>query len=91
MIAFVDRWHRPGTVDRAVRFMIMTGRPEFASRIWPLAVSADSQIQLATLHAAPRFRPSVLGPDIRSKVTALPEEGLSRPLLKFARRALPVE
>src|SRR5438105_2817550 len=29
IIAFVDRWHRPGAVDRAVRFMIMTGRPEF--------------------------------------------------------------
>jgi hypothetical protein len=25
MIAFVDRWHCPGAVDRAVRFMIITG------------------------------------------------------------------
>ena len=74
IIAFVDRWHRPGTVDRAVRFMIMTGRPEFESRVWPLASSANSQVQLPTLRTAPRFRPSVLGPDFRSKVTALPEE-----------------
>jgi hypothetical protein len=73
ILAFVDRWHRPGTVDRAVRFMIMTGRPEFESRIWPLASSTDSQIQLPTLRIAPRFRPSVLGPDIPSKVAALPE------------------
>jgi hypothetical protein len=73
IIAFVDRWHRPGTVDRAVRFMIMTGRPEFESRIWPLASSADLQVQLPTLHTAPRFRPSVLGPVLRSKVAALPE------------------
>jgi hypothetical protein len=73
IIAFVNRWHRPGTVDRAVRFMIMTGRPEFESRVWPLASSADSQVQLPTLHTAPRFRPSVLGPDLGSKVRALPE------------------
>jgi hypothetical protein len=74
IIAFVDRWHRPGSVDRAVRFMIMTGRPEFESHVWPLVSSADSQIHLPTLHTAPRFRPSVLGPDFRSKVGALPEE-----------------
>jgi hypothetical protein len=73
IVAFVDRWHRRGTVDRAVRFMIMTGRPEFESCVWPLASSADSQVQLPTLHTAPRFRPSVLGPDLRSKVAALPE------------------
>jgi hypothetical protein len=73
IIAFVDRWHRPGTVDRAVRFMIMTGRPEFESRVWPLASSANSQVQLPTLRTAPRFRPSVLGPDFRSKVAALPD------------------
>jgi hypothetical protein len=73
IIAFVDRWHRPGTVDRAVRFMIITGRPEFETRVWPLASSADSQVQLPTLHTAPRFRPSVLGPDLGSKVAALPE------------------
>jgi hypothetical protein len=73
VIAFVDRWHHPGTVDRGVRFMIMTGRPEFESRIWPLASSSDSQIQLPTLRTAPRFRPSVLGRDFRSKVASLPE------------------
>lgn len=74
IIAFVGRWHRPGMVDRAVRFMIMTGRPEFEARIWPLASSANSQAQLPTLRTAPRFRPSVLGPDFRSKVAVLPEE-----------------
>jgi hypothetical protein len=61
IMAFADRWHRPETVDRAVRFMIMTGRPEFEPRIWPLAASANSQVQLPTLRTAPRLRPSVLG------------------------------
>lgn len=74
VMGFVGRWHKPGTVDRAVRFMIMTGRPEFAPHIWPLASSADSQVQLPTLRTAPRFRPSVLGPDLASKVAALPDE-----------------
>ena len=27
---FVTRWHRAGDVDRAVRFMIASGKPEFA-------------------------------------------------------------
>jgi hypothetical protein len=83
MIAFVDRWHCPGAVDRAVRFMIITGRPEFESRIWPLASSANSQIQLPTLRTAPRFRPSVLGPDLRSKIAELPEATRERLLYRW--------
>ncbi len=74
VMAFVDRWHRPGKVDRAVRFMIMTGRPEFAPRVWPLVSNTNSQIQLPTLRTAPRFRPSVLGPDLAAKVAALADE-----------------
>ena len=74
IISFVERWHCPGTVDRAVRFMIITGRPEFGQRIWPLASSKNSQVQLPALRTAPRFRPSVLGPDLRSKIAALSEE-----------------
>ena len=73
VMPFVDRWHEPGQVDRAARFMIISGRPEFASRVWPLVSSTDSQIQLPALRTAPRFRPSVLGPDLATKVAALPE------------------
>ena len=43
MIAFGDRWHQPGSVDRAVRFMIMTGREEFEPWVWPLISGTDSQ------------------------------------------------
>jgi hypothetical protein len=71
---FVMRWYEPGVVDRAVRFMIITGRPEFAPQIWPLASSDDTQMQIPTLRIAPRFRPKVLGPDLHAKVTKLPEE-----------------
>jgi hypothetical protein len=74
IMAFVNRWHLPGTEDRAVRFMIMTGRPEFEPLVWPLVSSEDSQIQLPALRTAPRFRPAVLGEDIGKKVAALSEE-----------------
>jgi hypothetical protein len=72
--AFVGRWHRPGEADRAARFMIITGRPDFEHLIWPLASSGDSEVQLPTLRSAPRFRPAVLGSDLQSKVAALPEQ-----------------
>jgi hypothetical protein len=72
--AFVRRWHKPGAVDRAVRFMIMTGRPEFAPQIWPLASSSDTQTLIPTLRIAPRFRPRVLGHDLPARVAKLPEE-----------------
>ena len=61
VLAFIARWHAPGVVDRAVRFMIASGRPEFAARIWPLVENADSQVHLSVMRAARRFRPSVLG------------------------------
>jgi hypothetical protein len=60
-LAFIDRWHVPGVVDRAVRFMITSGRPEFAAQIWPLVGNADSQIHLSAMRAARRYRPSALG------------------------------
>lgn len=72
--AFVERWHKPGEADRAARFMIMTGRPEFEALVWPLASSGNSQAQLPTLRSAPRLRPAVLGPDLKNKVAKLPEE-----------------
>jgi hypothetical protein len=71
--AFVKRWHKSGEVDRAVRFMIMTGRPDFEALIWPLASSEESQIQLPTIRGASRFRPAVLGADLQTRVATLPE------------------
>jgi hypothetical protein len=67
VLAFADRWHQAGEADRAARFMVMTGRPEFAPTIWPLATSEDAEIQL------PVFRPAVLGTNIEDRVRGLPE------------------
>ncbi|MDA9512203.1 hypothetical protein XI04_03845 [Bradyrhizobium sp. CCBAU 11430] len=74
IIAFAARWHQAGKADRAVRFMIMTGRPEFAAQVWPLASSSDRQIQIPTLRGAPYFRPRVLGDDLQAKLAGLAEE-----------------
>lgn len=74
VLAFAQRWHTPGQVDRAVRFMITTGRPEFASSIWPLIANSDSQIYLSALRAARRFRIAVLGPAPETRLATIPDE-----------------
>lgn len=72
-LTFVKRWHKPGVVDRAVRFMITTGRAEFSEEIWPLITNSDNQIYLEALQTAKRFRPSVLGHDAAKLLAELPE------------------
>lgn len=67
-------WHSEGRVDRAVRFMILTGRKDFASQVWPLVSSTDSQIYLPALRASDRFRPSVLGDSVQERLASLPDE-----------------
>ena len=72
VLRFIRRWHTPGAFDRAVRFMVASGKPEFAEVIWPLASNTDDQIQFETFRAVDRFRPSVLGPDREARLRALP-------------------
>jgi hypothetical protein len=71
---FAARWHTAGKVDRAARFMMTTGRPEFAPQIWPLISSPDNQVYLAAVRSPQRFRPSVLGNDAEQKLAAMPPE-----------------
>jgi hypothetical protein len=68
---FIGRWHAPGTADRALRFMIASGRPEFLHQVWPLITHENDQISLSALRAARRFRPSLLGPDAAKRIAAL--------------------
>lgn len=65
-------WHSRGKLDRAMRFMVTSGRPEFRDLVWPLITNENDQISLAALRAARRFRPSVLGPDAVTDILALP-------------------
>lgn len=68
----VRRWHTPGKLDRAVQFMITSGRPQFRDLVWPLIANENDQKSLPALRAARRFRPSVLGPDAVRDILALP-------------------
>ncbi len=66
------RWHTPGKLDRAVGFMITSGRSEFRDLVWPLITNENDQKSLPALRAARRFRPSVLGPNAVKDILALP-------------------
>ncbi|WP_255369625.1 NACHT domain-containing NTPase [Nitrosovibrio sp. Nv17] len=72
--SLTEKWHAPGKVDRAVRFMIASGRPEFGDFLWPLISHANTQIHLPALRAAKRFRTSVLGNEALARIAALPPE-----------------
>jgi hypothetical protein len=67
----VARWHAPGKVDRAFRFMLTSGRPEFLDAVWPLISNEDEQISLHALRNCRQFRPSILGKDAEKKIRAL--------------------
>ena len=74
VVAFVRKWHTSGCVDRAVKFMIDSGRATFSEFVWPLVSDEDDQVHLHALRAGRSFRPSVLGPDAENRIAALPEE-----------------
>jgi hypothetical protein len=63
MQARIARWRAPGKVDRALRFMLTSGRAEFGDAVWPLVTDENEQISLKALRNCKRFRPSVLGKD----------------------------
>lgn len=84
VVEFAERWHKSGTVDRAVQFMIATGKPDFAPKIWPLITNENDQIYLAAFRAAQRFRPSVLGADVEQRIALLPERVRAAVASQFA-------
>ncbi len=67
----IARWHAPGKIDRALRFMINSGRPEFFNQVWPLITHENDQVSLPALRAGRRFRPSLLGSDAAKRIAAL--------------------
>jgi hypothetical protein len=67
----VARWHTVGKVDRALRFMITSGSPEFFDQVWPMITHENDQVTLPALRAGKRFRPSVLGSDAGRRIAAL--------------------
>jgi hypothetical protein len=77
VLAFTKTWHKPGLPDRALAFMITTGRAEFGDVVWPLVANADHQIQLTSLRVARRFYPGVLGDRIDAEYAGLPVQSRS--------------
>jgi hypothetical protein len=73
-LEFGNKWHAEKRVDRAVQFMINTGRAEFSEHIWPLISDPNSQVHLRALRSGKRFRPGVLGANPRSRIASLSEE-----------------
>ena len=68
----VSRWHIPGKVDRALRFMIRSGRHEFLDYVWPLITHEDIEVRYHALRVAKCFRVSILGDHAVDRVKALP-------------------
>jgi len=87
MRGLVTRWHAPGEVDRAFRFMLTSGRPEFFDVVWPLITDENEQISLKALRNCRRFRPSVLGKDAERKIEDLPPKARAVMLYEMASRS----
>lgn len=80
----VARWHASGKVDRALRFMLTSGRPEFLDIVWPLITNENEQISLKALRNCRRFRSAILGNDAENKIKALPQHARTVLLTEMA-------
>lgn len=72
VLAFIECWHRPGELDRAVRFMVASGKPDFVQAIWPFVSSTERQTQFDLFGLIDRFHPSVLGVDCAIHLGEMP-------------------
>ena len=68
------KWHTPGKVDRAVRFMITSGRPEFGDLLWPLFTACKRSNSACRAAGRQTVPPSVLGNEAPKRIAALPPE-----------------
>ena len=71
IVAAIDGWHAPGQCDRALRFMLNSGRPEFLDSVWPLISHDNDQVSLRALRNCRSFRLSVLGSDAKRMIRSL--------------------
>ena len=67
----VERWHTPGEIDRALRFMVNSGRSEFLDLVWPLFTHDEEDVQLRALRVGRRIPSSLLGSDAAERIAAL--------------------
>ena len=83
-LGLVGSWHGPGKIDRALRFMMNSGRPEFLDQVWPLITNQDEQVSLGALRNCRRIRTSILGPDAVARINALADRPRSVLLSEIA-------
>lgn len=67
----ISRWHMPGTADRALHFMLTSGRFEFSAAVWPLITDEDDQVSLRALRQRKDFRSAILGPGAEDRIKGL--------------------
>ena len=82
----VARWHAPGQVDRAVGFMVASGREEFQDAVWSLITHEDTQVRLGALRVGQEFSATVLGDDAIRRLQALSPESREMVLVELAYR-----
>lgn len=82
--AAATAWHKPGKLDRSLRFMLATGRPEFLDQVWPLIANDNPQMHLRALRAVPRFRTRILGNDATGRLASLRPDIRKNVLLELA-------
>lgn len=84
--AFARAWHASHRSDRALRFMMTTGRPEFADIIRPFLTQRGAGRHFHVLRLPDRFHPRVLGADAEAFLTGLGPENRGEVLAEIADR-----
>lgn len=82
----IARWHMPGTADRALHFMLTSGRFEFSAAVWPLITDEDDQVSLRALRQRKDFRSGILGPGAEDRIRGLSRHARSVLLHEMAWR-----
>ncbi|MCB1526953.1 MAG: hypothetical protein KDJ45_04530 [Hyphomicrobiaceae bacterium] len=70
--AFASAWFSTDERDRAVTFMMATGKPDFADQVW--SVIEDDHAYNQVFHRRGYFSPSVLGSEWKNRFQGLPDE-----------------
>jgi hypothetical protein len=73
IVRFATDWHKTAESHRVFRFMIGSGRSEFATPVWETIASKDGYDRSANFEFG-WFAPSVLGPRALDEYAKLPDE-----------------
>ena len=74
LMLFVDGWAADGSADPAFSFMVRTGQPVFAERIWSRLPAGDDRGRFGGVTDSRPFAPRVLGEDWFERMDKLDAE-----------------